>query len=231
MPWQRGKDGSTPEYVPTERVPSAPGKTPAAPTSPPPPTARPPGSNPADAVPPTVRSAPPTEPSDHRGRDAGGDGRTRVYRPDRSPTPDAKAPAPPADRGLAAAEDAMADPPAGWLVIVDGPGKGRVVALGLHHNPIGRDPRNRVVLDYGDETISRSRHLVVTYDPEGRRFYVTPGDGTNLCYVNDQPVLASMPLEPFAHVRTGRTTLRFVPLCGPDFSWDGADPAAADRDA
>lgn len=120
----------------------------------------------------------------------------------------------------------MADPPAGWLVIVDGPGQGRAVTLGLHHNPIGRDETNRVALDYGDETISRRKHLLVTYDPEGRRFYVTPGDGTNLCYVNDQPVLASMPLEPGARIRTGRTTLRFVPLCGPDFSWDAA--AAAD---
>ena len=146
-------------------------------------------------------------------RDAG-DGHTRVYRPGGS--------APSSGEVEEAAGGSMADPPAGWLVIVDGPGKGRAVALGLHHNPIGRDETNRVALDHGDETISRHRHLIVTYDPEGRRFYVTPGDGTNLCYVNDEPVLASMPLEPCAQIRTGRTTLRFVPLCGPDFSWDTA---------
>ena len=147
------------------------------------------------------------------------DEHTRVYRPEGSPRSPAET--------AKAAGDSMADPPAGWLVIVDGPGKGRAVALGLHHNPIGRDETNRVALDHGDETISRHRHLIVTYDPEGRRFYVTPGDGTNLCYVNDQPVLASMPLEPCAQIRTGRTTLRFVPLCGPDFSWDAADVAGA----
>ena len=145
---------------------------------------------------------------------------TRVYRPDGAARP------------LAAAGDAagdpMTDPPAGWLVIVDGPGKGHAVTLGLHRNPIGRDAENRVALDHGDEAISRRRHLIVTYDPEGRRFYVTPGDGTNLCYVNDQPVLASMPLAPGALIRTGRTTLRFVPLCGPDFEWDRADADAAE---
>ena len=159
---------------------------------------------------PVARTVPARERDEH----------TRVHRPD-SPRPSADAD-----------DDPMADPPAGWLVIVDGPGRGRAVALGLHHNPIGRDETNRVALDFGDETISRRRHLLVTYDPEGRRFYVTPGDGTNLCYVNDQPVLASMPLEPGARIRTGRTTLQLVPLCGPDFSWDGAagasDGGAAD---
>lgn len=160
-----------------------------------------------DPMPDTVRS-PTTVPTGER------DEHTRVHRPD-APRPSA-----------GGDDDPMADPPAGWLVIVDGPGQGRAVTLGMHHNPIGRDKKNRVALDYGDETISRRRHLLVTYDPEGRRFFVTPGDGTNLCYVNDQPVLASMPLEPGARIRTGRTTLRFVPLCGPDFSWDAA--AAAD---
>ena len=153
----------------------------------------------------------PTTPKESRG-----DEPTRLHRPGNSPRPAADAD-----------DDGMADPPAGWLVIVDGPGRGRAVTLGLHRNPIGRDAANRVALDYGDETISRRRHLLVTYDPEGRRFYITPGDGTNLSYVNDQPVLESRPLEPGARIRTGRTTLQFVPLCGPDFSWDGADAANA----
>lgn len=203
MSMRRGP-GGVPEYVPT-----TPRKTPS--LTPGTPAVRPdPG--PAATVPdtrPIGRDglAPP-------GRDAGEAERTRIHRGSDSR-------ARPADRGPDGGVDPMADPPAGWLVVVDGPGKGRAVTLGLHHNPIGRDASSRVVLDYGDDTISRSRHLVVTYDPEGRRFWVTPGDGTNLCYVNDQPVLASMPLEPCARIRTGRTTLRFVPLCGPDFSWDG----------
>ena len=158
----------------------------------------------------------PTVPVGRKDWNVAADEDTRVYRPDR---PDGSAQL---SGEVEEADDPMADPPAGWLVVVDGPGKGRAVALGLHHNPIGRDETNRVALDHGDETISRHRHLIVTYDPEGRRFYVTPGDGTNLCYVNDEPVLASMPLEPCAHIRTGRTTFRFVPLCGPDFSWDAA---------
>ena len=116
--------------------------------------------------------------------------------------------------------DAMEDPPAGWLVIVDGPGKGHVVPVGYGVNPIGRDATERVPLDYGDALISRSRHIVVTYDPRGRKFYLQHGSGSNLSYLNDQPVLAPVELEPHAQLRLGNTTLRFVPLCGPDFCWD-----------
>ena len=205
--------GGIPQYVPSHKPPAAP--------DPPAPPAPGPGlpPNPAAAVPDTVPAADFHRPGPS-GEGSGEDEHThtRIHRPDPNPS---SAP------GLEADDDPMADPPAGWLVIVDGPGRGRAVTLGLHHNSIGRDAENRVALDYGDETISRRRHLVVTCDPEGRRFYVTPGDATNLSYLNDQPVLAPMPLEPSARIRTGRTTLRFVPLLGPDFSWDGAGAAAA----
>ena len=114
----------------------------------------------------------------------------------------------------------MSDPPAGWLVIVDGPGKGNAVTLGYGVNGLGRDRTERVTLDYGDTTISRVGHAAVTYDASSRKFYVQHGGGVNLSYVNDEPVLAPVELEPFAHIRIGDTTLRFVPLCGPGFSWE-----------
>ena len=136
---------------------------------------------------------------------------TQLYRPGR---------AEPAEEVSTSGREAMEDPPAGWLVIVNGPGKGNVVPLGYGVNPIGRDATERVPLDYGDALISRSRHIVVTYDPRGRKFYLQHGSGSNLSYLNDQPVLAPVELEPHAHLRLGDTTLRFVPLCGPDFCWD-----------
>lgn len=197
---KRGPDG-----VPMQ-VPESPRRTTVTPAA----AIRPGPAGEIDTMPDTV----PVERADWNVPMDAGEEHTRVYRPVGSARSSGEV--------EEAADGSMADPPAGWLVIVDGPGKGYAVALGMHHNPIGRDETNRVALDYGDETISRHRHLIVTYDPEGRRFYVTPGDGTNLCYVNDEPVLASMPLEPCAQIRTGRTTLRFVALCGPDFSWDAA---------
>lgn len=118
------------------------------------------------------------------------------------------------------AGDPMGDPPVGWLVIVDGPGKGSVATLGIGVNSIGRDQSERVSLDYGDKMISRTNHGTITYDPRGRKFYVQHGGGKNLTYVGDEPVLAPRELAPLTQLQMGETILRFVPLCGTGFSWN-----------
>ena len=116
--------------------------------------------------------------------------------------------------------DAMDDPPVGWLVVVEGPGKGHVATLGTGINSVGRGRSERVSLDHGDNKISRKNHGVITYDPLGRKFYIQRGGGKSLTYVGDEPVLAPRELAPLSHVRMGDTVLRFVPLCGAGFSWE-----------
>ncbi len=118
------------------------------------------------------------------------------------------------------AEDrGMDDPVVGWLVVVEGPGKGRAVQLGYGSNSLGRGATDRVKLDFGDDQISRDSHAVVTYDPRGRKFYVQHGGGTNLTYLGDQPLLTPAELPELSHIRIGNTVLRFVPLCGAEFDW------------
>ena len=117
--------------------------------------------------------------------------------------------------------DALEDPVVGWLVVVDGPGKGNVVTLGNGVNSIGRNTTERLTLDFGDEMISRSSHTVISYDPRGKKFYIQQGGGgTNLTYVNGRPVLAPEELHSNTNILLGNTTLRFVSLCGEQFSWD-----------
>ena len=125
--------------------------------------------------------------------------------------------------GAAGGADAGTDDPvAGWLVIVAGNGSGNFVKIGHGQNSIGRGPDSRAQLDYGDNHISRSRHAVITYDALGRMFYVQQGDGKNLTYLDDKPVLAPTVLENGSEITMGQTRLRFVALCGPDFSWPEA---------
>ena len=115
--------------------------------------------------------------------------------------------------------DPMDDPPVGWLVVIQGPGRGKVATLKIGVNSIGRGPENRVPLGDGDGTISRLRHCAIAYDDRNRQFYIQHVQGKNLTYVGSEPVLTPRVLEPFIHVRIGETVMRFVPLCGEGFSW------------
>lgn len=124
--------------------------------------------------------------------------------------------------------DPMVDPVVGWLVVVDGPGKGSAVRLGNGQNAVGRGASARARLDFGDRQISRETHAIVTYDPKNNRFWVSQGSGTNLTYLGDSPVLAPTPLQPGARIVMGETTLRFVAFCDDDFTW-AASESAGDR--
>ena len=117
----------------------------------------------------------------------------------------------------------MDDPVVGWLVIVEGPGKGRAVQLGYGSNSLGRGATDRVKLDFGDDQISRNGHAVVAYDPRGRKFYVQHGGGTNLTYLGDKPVLTPAELPPQGRIRIGNTVLQFVPFCGTEFDWQDSE--------
>jgi len=116
-------------------------------------------------------------------------------------------------------EDAMADPLVGWLVVIAGPGQGNCVRLGHGMNSIGRAEGQRCRLDFGDTEISRKVHATVTYDPRGRKFYLMHGGGQNLTYIGETPVLQPALLNGGEVIFLGKTTLKFIPLCGPDFDW------------
>jgi hypothetical protein len=129
----------------------------------------------------------------------------------------------PAKTEFIRAEEVQTDPVAGWVVVVKGPGRGgfRPVFVGM--NSVGRDPGQRVCLSFGDDSISREAHAYITYDEEQRRFYIQHGGKSNLVRLGKQPVLVPTELKPNDLIRLGKTTLRFVRCCGPDFSWaDGA---------
>jgi hypothetical protein len=135
--------------------------------------------------------------------------------------PKAMAPAAPAAMMKAhAAPEAELGPVVGWLVVVRGPGKGRSVEVGYGVNRVGRGPDQRIVLDFGDGEISRDRAAEIAYDPKTRRFVLIRGTSTNLIYHNDIAVYQPTDLTDGDLIQIGNTTLRFVPLCGPSFSWE-----------
>jgi len=110
-------------------------------------------------------------------------------------------------------------PVVGWLVVVNGPGRGESHVLSYGVNSIGRSPEERISLDYGDEEISREKHALLTYDPKGKKFYLQHGGGTNLTYIGNDPVLQTIELKGGEVISLGKTELSFVPFCGLQFDW------------
>jgi hypothetical protein len=112
------------------------------------------------------------------------------------------------------------DPVAGWLAVVGGPGKGHIARISYGLNSIGRNAGQKIVVDFGDERISREKHALLSYDPANRSFHIQHGGGANLTYLNGEPLLTPARLESGDQIRLGDTLLRFIPLCSEDFDWE-----------
>jgi hypothetical protein len=109
--------------------------------------------------------------------------------------------------------------PVGWMVVVDGPGRGNSFTLLAGVSQIGRGDDQAVQLNFGDNGISRSNHAAIAYDDEERKFYLGHGGKSNIVRLNGKPVLSTEPLGNGDRIRIGETTLSFVAFCGSDFNW------------
>ena len=118
-----------------------------------------------------------------------------------------------------ASVDFSSDPVVGWLVVIDGYGKGSSLVIGYGVNGIGRDRDERISLPFGDEQISRKGHAYLTYDGKNKKFFLQHGQGVNLTYLNEQAVLQVVELNGREVIGIGETKLVFVPFCGESFSW------------
>jgi len=112
-------------------------------------------------------------------------------------------------------------PVTGWLVIVEGKGKGDSLPIryGLHR--IGRSRTQEICLKFGDDKISRENHASVEYDPQEKKFFLSKG--SNLVYLNGKRVGQGAEREIVSGDEiklSGETTLRFIALCGVGFDWD-----------
>lgn len=120
--------------------------------------------------------------------------------------------------------------PAGWIVVVSGPGRGASFTLHNGVSQIGRGEDQAVRLDFGDTSISRNNHAAVAYDDEQGKFYLGHGGKSNLVRLNGRPVLSTEEMSNGDTIRIGETTLKFIALCGEDFTWkstEGSDSTNA----
>lgn len=112
------------------------------------------------------------------------------------------------------------DPVVGWLVVVEGAGRGNAVSIHAGMNSVGRSANQRIAINFGDTTISGEAAAFITFEPKRRTFHINHGGKANIVYLNDEAVLTPMPMTGGNIVTIGETKLRFVPLCGTDFNWE-----------
>ena len=110
------------------------------------------------------------------------------------------------------------EPPVGYLICTAGEDYGMGFPLKTGNNSIGRSVSMDVVIM--DEKVSREKQAFVMYEPLKREFYMKPGEGTGLCYLNGELVLGPIKMKAFDLIMLGNTMLMLIPVCCERFSWE-----------
>lgn len=120
--------------------------------------------------------------------------------------------------GPAAEAAPPSGPVTGWLVVVEGPGRGRDLRLGIGRTFLGLDETGAPVTLSPDTPLS-TRQAVVAYDEKTGGFTLLPGSSQQLCYLGGKAVLEPCALSGKEELQLGQAALRFVPFCGGRFHW------------
>lgn len=109
--------------------------------------------------------------------------------------------------------------PVGWVLVIEGEGRGTCYGLTKGLNQVGRGEENSITLDFGDTSISRKNHCAIVYDDEERKFILGHGGKSNIVRLNGKAVISNEDLADGDTVKVGSTVLQLKTLCGPDFDW------------
>lgn len=110
-------------------------------------------------------------------------------------------------------------PVVGWLVVINGKGRGQDLRIVPGMNHIGRE-KGEILLNFGDTSVSREKHARVAYDVDENTFLLSHAEGRSLTKVNGKTIMDTYELNAYDHIRMGETEMIFVPLCGQNFSWN-----------
>lgn len=118
------------------------------------------------------------------------------------------------------ASDMQLEPVVGWLVCIKGESAGAGYELRTGANKVGRLEKVNDVVISGDMHISGKEHLVITFEPKAGKFYIQPGAGMSLSYINGKLLSGVAVLNDRDRIELGASTLIFVALCGEAFNWN-----------
>lgn len=96
----------------------------------------------------------------------------------------------------------------GKLTVVEGPGAGSSVNIFSGTNQIGRGNDMRVQINFGDDTISRQQHAVITYDAKNLEVRIYDGGKPGGLWVNGSRVTADQAVKFGDLIKLGETTVK-----------------------
>lgn len=96
----------------------------------------------------------------------------------------------------------------GKLTITEGPGAGNSVNIYSGTNQIGRGDDMRVQINFGDDTISRQQHAVITYDAKNLEVRLYDGGKPGGLWINGARVTADQAVKFGDTIKLGETTLK-----------------------
>ena len=109
--------------------------------------------------------------------------------------------------------------PVGWLVGYKGVYRGTFFNCHTGRNSLGKSCTADIDLSR-DPAMEDEIQASVIYDPHQRLFFLHAGTGKGLVYLNDSLVFSCDTLEAYDHIQIGNNDLVFIPLCGPQFTWE-----------
>ena len=71
-----------------------------------------------------------------------------------------------------------------------------------------------------DPKVSREKQAFVMYEPKNRQFFLKPGEGSGLCYLNGDVVLAPIEIHAYDKIGVGDTELMLIVVCCEKFGWE-----------
>lgn len=113
-------------------------------------------------------------------------------------------------------------PTVGWLVCTREPRRGLDFPLHAGYNYIGSDPASDIFLPW-EQSLGAESGGVLCYDEELRVFSFGPQGRAMPVRVGGKMIMDAVVIHPGDRLTVGGTPMLFVPLCGPDFSWETSE--------
>ena len=111
------------------------------------------------------------------------------------------------------------EPVVGWLVGIKGEHFGESFNISSGRNSVGRSASNSIVMAK-DFTVSREKQAWIIYEPKKREFYIQPGEGSSLSYLNGEMIMTLQKLKNGDVIDLGSGQYMLIPLCGENFTWE-----------